>query len=115
MSIYLTFSNQGKTFKNAGWDFSISGSQSTGTVKNVVKPPQFRERKLDALYNQPSSGRLSESGNQGLSSSKNALEDSFGKDSRDHETNYDDVSLSNVAKLLPCNFELINWSKPYQV
>lgn len=98
--------------KNAGWDFSISGSQSTGTVKNVVKPPQFRERKLDVLYNQPSSGRLLESGNQRLSSSKNAPEDSFGRDARDHEANYEEVRISGssyIAVLLPCNFLTNNW------
>ncbi|MBA0822935.1 hypothetical protein Goarm_019699, partial [Gossypium armourianum] len=33
-------SNQGKTFKNAGWDFSIGGPNSTGTVRSAVRPPQ---------------------------------------------------------------------------
>ncbi|XP_009596197.1 uncharacterized protein [Nicotiana tomentosiformis] len=32
-------SGQGKTLKTAGWDFSIGGSSSTGTVRSV-KPPQ---------------------------------------------------------------------------
>ncbi|XP_024027846.1 serine/threonine-protein kinase 25 isoform X1 [Morus notabilis] len=87
-------SNQGKTLKNAGWDFSISGSQSTGTVRSAVKPPQFRERKLEVLYNQASPGRLAESANRGSSVSRNAPEDSFGKDARDQETNYEDEEMS---------------------
>ncbi|MFS7946827.1 putative protein kinase STE-STE20-YSK family [Helianthus anomalus] len=46
--------------KNAGWDFSIGGSTSTGTVRSSVKPPQIRNR-MDvstnqATVNQPSSG-----------------------------------------------------------
>lgn len=85
--------------KNAGWDFSISGSQSTGTVRSAVKPPQFRERKLEVLYNQASPGRLAESANRGSSVSRNAPEDSFGKDARDQETNYEDVSVSGLLCL----------------
>ncbi|KAJ6301566.1 hypothetical protein OIU77_015803 [Salix suchowensis] len=33
-------SAQGKPFKNAGWDFSIGGSQTTGTVRSAARPPQ---------------------------------------------------------------------------
>ncbi|XP_021667290.2 uncharacterized protein LOC110655329 isoform X4 [Hevea brasiliensis] len=33
-------SGQGKPLKNAGWDFSIGGSQSTGTIRSAVRPPQ---------------------------------------------------------------------------
>ncbi|XWS28032.1 hypothetical protein CRYUN_Cryun25bG0031200 [Craigia yunnanensis] len=56
-------SNLGKTFKNAGWDFSLGGLQSTGTVRSAVRPPQVRERKLEVAYNQaiprtPESGHL---------------------------------------------------------
>nr|KJB81970.1 hypothetical protein B456_013G169600 [Gossypium raimondii] len=40
-------SNQGKTFRSAGWDFSIGGQQNTGTIQSAPKPPQVRERKLD--------------------------------------------------------------------
>lgn len=81
-------SNQGKTLKNAGWDFGTSGSQSTGTVRNAVRPPQFRERKLEVLYNQATPGA------QGLSVSRNAPEDSFDKDARDQETNHEDEEMS---------------------
>ncbi|KAL1063936.1 hypothetical protein V6Z11_D13G177000 [Gossypium hirsutum] len=41
-------SNQGKTFRSAGWDFSIGGQQNTGTIQSAPKPPQVRERKLDS-------------------------------------------------------------------
>ncbi|PON81840.1 Serine/threonine protein kinase [Trema orientale] len=96
----IRVSNHGRTSKNAGWDFSISGSQSTGTVRSVVKPPQIRERTLD-LYNQASPGRLSEGGNQGLPASRSTSEDSFGKDSRDRETNYEDeISVSGSGTVV---------------
>ncbi|XP_011043832.1 PREDICTED: serine/threonine-protein kinase 4 isoform X3 [Populus euphratica] len=63
-------SGQGKPFKNAGWDFSIGGSQATGTVRSAARPPQ------------------------------ESLELSYGKDARDryrddHQDNsYDDDDLS---------------------
>ncbi|KAK1416756.1 hypothetical protein QVD17_25872 [Tagetes erecta] len=40
-------SGQGKTQRNAGWDFSIGGSGSTGTVRSAVRPPQIRDRKTE--------------------------------------------------------------------
>ncbi|KAF2286043.1 hypothetical protein GH714_009891 [Hevea brasiliensis] len=33
-------SGQGKPLRNAGWDFSIGGAQSTGTIRSAVRPPQ---------------------------------------------------------------------------
>ncbi|KAI3815012.1 hypothetical protein L1987_14663 [Smallanthus sonchifolius] len=39
-------SGQGKTQRNAGWDFSIGGSGSTGTVRSAVRPPQSGTRRL---------------------------------------------------------------------
>ncbi|KAL6205772.1 hypothetical protein ACLB2K_023024 [Fragaria x ananassa] len=61
-------SEQGKTMKNAGWDFSI-GSQGTGTIRSVaaVKPPQARERKLEGRFNQVTPERLPDNNNQRLS------------------------------------------------
>ncbi|XP_076947932.1 uncharacterized protein LOC143620012 isoform X2 [Bidens hawaiensis] len=38
--------------KHAGWDFSISGAASTGTVRSSVRPPQIRNRILDVSSNQ---------------------------------------------------------------
>ena len=98
----LTCSGQGKPFKNAGWDFSIGGSQTTGTIRSAARPPQVREKKTDISYNKDTQRRASESGNHLLSASGNALQESlelsYGKDARDpyhddHQDNsYDDVS-----------------------
>ncbi|KAJ6752041.1 hypothetical protein OIU85_002461 [Salix viminalis] len=66
-------SAQGKPFKNAGWDFSIGGSQTTGTVRSAARPPQ------------------------------ESLELSYGKDARDpyhddHQDNsHDDTKLLILA------------------
>ncbi|KAG6689323.1 hypothetical protein I3842_11G169000 [Carya illinoinensis] len=99
-------SGQGKALKNAGWDFSISGSQSTGTVRSVVRPPPARERRPEVLYNQAAQKRTHDSGNEGLSASGNAnhvlLEASLGRDARvaynnEHQDNYhgdDELSAS---------------------
>ncbi|XVF04262.1 hypothetical protein REPUB_Repub05bG0067500 [Reevesia pubescens] len=73
----------GKTFKNAGWDFSIGGPQSTGTVRSAVRPPQVREKKLEVAYNQ-AIPRTPESGN----ALNEFPEVSFGKDTR--ESYYDE-------------------------
>ncbi|KAK9070585.1 hypothetical protein SSX86_010987 [Deinandra increscens subsp. villosa] len=45
--------------KNAGWDFSIGGSTSTGTVRSSVRPPQIRNRLLDVSSNQATVKHLS--------------------------------------------------------
>ncbi|CAM8948771.1 unnamed protein product [Rhodiola kirilowii] len=64
----VRISGQGKTMKNAGWDFSISGLNSTGTVKSV-RPPQVRERKSEISHNQATPRKLVETGRQRASSS----------------------------------------------
>ena len=46
-----SYSFQGRTIKNAGWDFSIGGSQSAGTVR-ALKPPQSRERRQEVTSDQ---------------------------------------------------------------
>ncbi|ONI12642.1 hypothetical protein PRUPE_4G176700 [Prunus persica] len=93
-------SDQGKTVKNAGWDFSI-GSQGTGTVRSVatLKPPQAREKKPETP------GR--ESSNQRFLASGNALHDSredyLLKDGRDsygdelQESNPEDPSSTYAS------------------
>ncbi|XP_075671247.1 uncharacterized protein LOC142640839 isoform X1 [Castanea sativa] len=90
-------SGQGKPLKNAGWDFSIGGSQSTGTVRSVVRPPPVRERRPEVSNNQATQRRTPESGHQGLSASGNAHHASpgvsFGRDAREqyhneHQDNY---------------------------
>lgn len=98
-------SGQGKPLKNAGWDFSISGSQSTGTVRSVVRPPPVRERRAENLYNQAAQRRLPESGYQGLPASGNANhalpEVSSGKNAREafqnehHDNYHEDDELSD--------------------
>ncbi|XWS10997.1 hypothetical protein CRYUN_Cryun38cG0046000 [Craigia yunnanensis] len=87
-------SNLGKTFKNAGWDFSIGGPQSTGTVRSAVRPPQVRERKVEVAYNQ-AIPRTPESGN----ALNEFPEASFGKDTREsyydeRQNNYHDDEMS---------------------
>ncbi|XP_012076442.1 serine/threonine-protein kinase 24 isoform X2 [Jatropha curcas] len=100
-------SGQAKPLKNAGWDFSIGGSRSTGTVRSAVKPPQVREKKTETSYDKVSR-RTSDSGNHLLSPSGNTLQESpeisFGKDARDphhdehHDNSHDPDELSvNVS------------------
>uniref|UniRef100_A0A5B6YQ28 non-specific serine/threonine protein kinase n=1 Tax=Davidia involucrata TaxID=16924 RepID=A0A5B6YQ28_DAVIN len=80
-------SSQGKTLKNTGWDFSISGSPGTGTVRSVVRPPQVRDRKPEVPYNQATPKKDSDGGNRWSSASGSALYDSsevsLGKNARD--------------------------------
>ncbi|PKI37653.1 hypothetical protein CRG98_041946 [Punica granatum] len=79
-------SGQGRTVKNTGWDFSIGGTQSTGTVRSNVRPPQVREKKSEVSYNQATPRRAADSSNW-LSPSGNSLPESseilFRKDARD--------------------------------
>ncbi|CAI0409138.1 unnamed protein product [Linum tenue] len=65
-----------KPLKNAGWDFSIGGSQSTGTVRSALRPPQVKEKKVDASFDKVSQRGTLEHGNHLLSSSGNALQES---------------------------------------
>ncbi|XP_027910664.1 germinal center kinase 1-like isoform X1 [Vigna unguiculata] len=75
-------SGQGKTLKSSGWDFSISGSQGTGTFRSVSRPPQFRDKKTEVSNHQLTQKKSPESGYQGGSGNKSELlEASFGKDS----------------------------------
>lgn len=82
-------SSQGKTLRNAGWDFSIGGSpnSSTGTVRSVVKPPQARERKPEVPLNQATPRKHLESGSRWSSATGSASYDSpepsGGRDARD--------------------------------
>ncbi|KAL9298029.1 hypothetical protein ACSQ67_023925 [Phaseolus vulgaris] len=74
-------SGQGKTLKSSGWDFSISGSQGTGTFRSVSRPPQFRDKKTEVSNHQLTPKKSPESGYHGGSGNKNELlETSFGKD-----------------------------------
>lgn len=62
--------------RNTGWDFSIGGSGSTGTVRSVVRPPQVRERKLEVPLNQSTSRKILDSSNQQSSASGTKLQTS---------------------------------------
>ncbi|KAL1563740.1 non-specific serine/threonine protein kinase [Salvia divinorum] len=62
-------SSQPTSLRNAGWDFSIGGSGSTGTVRSVVRPPQVRERKLEVPLNQSTPQKTLDASNQQSSAS----------------------------------------------
>lgn len=66
-------SGQATGLRNAGWDFSIGGSTGTQTSRNVVRPPQVRDRKLEVPSNQPTSRKNLESYNKGSSASGTML------------------------------------------
>ncbi|GAB4849481.1 hypothetical protein Ancab_004275 [Ancistrocladus abbreviatus] len=80
-------SNLGKSSRNAGWDFSIGSSQSTGTVRNVARPPPIRAKKEDTIQTKASPRRNVDSDNQWPSASQNGLyessEVSLGRYSKD--------------------------------
>ncbi|KAK7244247.1 hypothetical protein RIF29_39066 [Crotalaria pallida] len=89
-------SDQVKTMKSSGWDFSIGGSQGTGTFRSVSRPPQFRDKKTEVSHNQHTQRKAPESSYQGGSASRSSLseslESSFGKDLR---VSYRDEQLDN--------------------
>ncbi|KAL3638438.1 hypothetical protein CASFOL_017809 [Castilleja foliolosa] len=62
-------SSQATGLKNTGWDFSIGGSSGTGTVRSVVRPPQMQNRMPEGPFNQSTSDKTSDSGNQQSSAS----------------------------------------------
>lgn len=94
--IFITFyHSQGKTQRNAGWDFSIGGSTGTGTVRNADRPPQVRDRRAEVTPR-----KNVESGSPWTSSGTIRSEVSLGKDARDARRDekqdyyHEDVSLS---------------------
>ncbi|KAL3849180.1 hypothetical protein ACJIZ3_011062 [Penstemon smallii] len=76
-------SSQATGVRNTGWDFSIGGPNSTGTVRSVVRPPQVRDRKPEVPLNQSTS----RSGNQRSSASGTMRKDAnnLGKQENYHE------------------------------
>ncbi|XP_019154055.1 PREDICTED: germinal center kinase 1-like [Ipomoea nil] len=58
-------SGEGKTFKSAGWDFSLGGSSGTGTVRSVVNPTKARDWKPEISSNQAPSRKNTDGANQG--------------------------------------------------
>lgn len=79
---------QGKTVKNAGWDFSIGASQGIGTVR-ALKPPHARERRQEVLSNQTSQ-RTSRAGGSQLSPTS-------GITVNDHEDGFHDEEDSPLS------------------
>ncbi|XP_027354779.1 germinal center kinase 1-like isoform X2 [Abrus precatorius] len=77
-------SGQGKTLRSSGWDFSIGGPQGTGTIRNVSRPPQFRDKKTEFSNHQFNQRKTPEGAYQGGSARRSApnesLESSLGKD-----------------------------------
>lgn len=76
-------SSHGRTLSNSGWDFSIGGSSSTGTVRSVVKPPQVRDRKQELSRNQSMPKKASDGSNQWSSASRGSSHNEVGKDGSD--------------------------------
>ncbi|XP_061352697.1 uncharacterized protein LOC133297543 isoform X2 [Gastrolobium bilobum] len=70
-------SGQGKTLKSSGWDFSIGGSQGTGTFRSVSRPPQFRDKKAEVSNHQLNQRKTSDSGYQEGSAIRSALNESL--------------------------------------
>ncbi|KAJ4982052.1 hypothetical protein NE237_032889 [Protea cynaroides] len=88
-----------KTLRNAGWDFSMSESQGTGTIRSAIKPPQVlgtKERKSEASYSQATPKKTSERSSQWFSSPRSVVQESselsLVKDARDL---YDDGMQDN--------------------
>ncbi|KAL1202466.1 Serine/threonine-protein kinase 1 [Cardamine amara subsp. amara] len=97
---------QGNTVKNAGWDFSVGGSQSIGTVR-ALKPPQARERRQEVTSNQISQRTTSNQWSSATGSTiSEASEGGFGKRhsfQNDHEDGFneeDDSSLSGSGTVV---------------
>ncbi|KAK9674126.1 hypothetical protein RND81_12G212600 [Saponaria officinalis] len=82
-------SNQGKSLRNPGWDFSIGGSQGTGTVRSVVRPPPVRAKREENSNNVGAPRKNSDGDSQWLVAYGNGLYDSsevsLGRYSRDEE------------------------------
>jgi len=95
-----SYSFQVKTVRNAGWDFSIGGSQGAGTVR-ALKPPQARERRQEVSSNQTSQKTSRASGSQ-LSSTFGVPEISEGGFiKRDSYQNDYQEEVSSFASCVP--------------
>ncbi|XP_077253889.1 uncharacterized protein LOC143892864 isoform X2 [Tasmannia lanceolata] len=71
--------SHGKVPRNASWDFSLGGSQGTGTVRSAVRPPQVagtREKKSDVPYSGIHPRKALDSGSKWLPASGSAVHES---------------------------------------
>ncbi|XP_019055120.1 PREDICTED: germinal center kinase 1-like isoform X2 [Nelumbo nucifera] len=80
------------SLKNDGWDFSMSRSQGTGTIRSAVKPPPIagtREKRSETLYSQSPTRKIADRGNQwsfaSANSSHESSEASLEKDSSEQD------------------------------
>ncbi|CAH9108065.1 unnamed protein product [Cuscuta epithymum] len=105
--------SQGKTQKNAGWDFSIEGSSSTGTVRSAVRPPQVRDRKPDIPLNQTPSRKNLDGRNNPWSSGSGVLAydssdlssgkdpgDAYNNEKQDSESDNEELSVSGTGTMV---------------
>ncbi|XP_010535076.1 PREDICTED: serine/threonine-protein kinase sid1-like isoform X2 [Tarenaya hassleriana] len=101
-------SNQVKTVKNAGWDFSVDGSQGIGTVR-ALKPPHARERRQEVPSNQTSQRTSWTSGSQWSSASGSTVPEasegvlkrnSYQNDNQDDFHEEDDSSLGGSGTVV---------------
>lgn len=77
-----------KAVKNDGWDFSMTASLGTGTIRSAVKPPQaasIREKNYET-NSHTSPRKISDKGNQWSSTSGTAVEESLLEASRYKDT-----------------------------
>ncbi|XP_028796810.1 serine/threonine-protein kinase 24 isoform X4 [Neltuma alba] len=92
-------SGQGKTVKNSGWDFSIRGSEGTGTFRSVARPPQYRDKKTDISQYQLDQNKATEREYLGASSYRSALNESPEpslEDSSSRHASFEDNSSSGT-------------------
>jgi serine/threonine-protein kinase 24/25/MST4 len=104
-----SYSFQGNTVKNAGWDFTVGGSQSIGTVR-ALKPPQARERRQEVSPNRISQRTTRPSGNQWSSATGSTISEAseggfvrrhpFQNDHEDGFHEEDDSSLSGSGTVV---------------
>ncbi|XP_057454820.1 uncharacterized protein LOC130746268 isoform X2 [Lotus japonicus] len=88
-------SDPGKTLKSSGWDFSIGGSQGTGTFHSVSRPPHFRDKKNEVSNHQLNQIKTPESGYQGGSANRSVLNESLETSGKNHGISYLDEHPDN--------------------
>ncbi|XP_010260289.1 PREDICTED: serine/threonine-protein kinase 4-like isoform X2 [Nelumbo nucifera] len=90
--------SHGMSPKNAGWDFSMSGPQGTGTIRSALKPPPIsgtRETKSEASYGPSATKKFSERSDQLLSSSGSAVHESSEVSLANDDSDHDDGLQEN--------------------
>ncbi|XP_027061643.1 germinal center kinase 1-like isoform X1 [Coffea eugenioides] len=96
----VRISGQGKTLRNAGWDFSLGATSGTGTVRSAVRPPQVRDRKPEAFLSQASSRKILDSGNQWSSASGKDARDAYQDDKQDYYHEDEELSVGGTGTVV---------------